>query len=80
MAETDDMGWASGPPTEIRGGAGPYEAAAVLALVQRLLEEEAAIRAIRPKPPIPSAWVRAGRSPLPTEPFPKVLPEPRTET
>lgn len=60
----------------IRGGAGPYEAAAVLAVVMRLLDEEAAARATLPARPVPPAWVRLGQ-PRPVARFtPPVGPEP----
>lgn len=44
---------------QIRGGAGPYEAAAVLAVITRVLEEEEAVRARRPAQRVAPAWVRA---------------------
>lgn len=46
---------------QIRGGAGPYEAAAIVAVIQRVIDEETAAQVIRPKPNEPTAWVRAGR-------------------
>lgn len=63
-------------PMTIRGGAGPYEAAAVVAVIRRTLEEEAALRARRPAPAVPPAWVRRGR-PVPLGRFvPPALPDP----
>ena len=46
---------------QIRGGAGPYEAAAIVAVIQRVVEEEATAQVIRPRRNEPSAWVRARR-------------------
>ncbi len=43
---------------EIRGGAGPYEVAAVAAVVELVLREETVARARRPAPNVPPAWVR----------------------
>lgn len=61
----------------ITGGAGRYEAAAIVAVLQRLLDEEEAALAVLPRRPEPPAWVRAGMS----QPFgrftPPVLPESR---
>ncbi len=48
------------PPILIRGGAGPYEAAAVVAAVLQVLAEEEA-KAVPPPPPRPHPWVLAGR-------------------
>lgn len=45
---------------QIRGGAGVYEAAAVVAVVDTLLAEDDTARAQVPRPPVPSAWVRVG--------------------
>lgn len=44
----------------ITGGAGPMEAAAIVAVVQSVLDEEAAARATPPARRIPPAWVRVG--------------------
>jgi hypothetical protein len=60
---------------EIRGGADDLMAAAVVAVVQRLIEEEAASRASRPRAPRPSAWVRATWSPDPNDAYPEVIPD-----
>ena len=46
---------------QIKGGAGPYEAAAVVAVIQRVVDEQVAAQVIRPNPNEPTAWVRAGR-------------------
>ena len=62
---------------EIRGGAGPYEAAAIVAVFNRLLVEAADARAVRPTLPRPVAWVRAYQDPHPDDPMPDVLPESR---
>lgn len=44
----------------IRGGAGPYEAAVIAALVHRMVSEEAALARRRPPSSLPPAWVRMG--------------------
>ena len=62
---------------EIKGGAGPYEAAAIVAVFTRLWADAAAARAERPALPRPSAWVRAYQGTSPDDPMPGVLPEPR---
>lgn len=48
----------------IKGGAGPYEAAVIAALVHRVLDEERLARARRPPSNIPSAWKRSGAPPV----------------
>ena len=58
---------------EIKGGAGPYEAAAIVAVFNRLMAEAAASLAGRPPRPRPSAWVRAYQSANPEDPLPVVL-------
>lgn len=45
---------------QIRGGIGPYEAAAVMAVIQSTLEEEERGRRHRPDDRRPPAWVRLG--------------------
>jgi len=64
------------PEIQIRGGAGPYEAAALAAVIVRVLEEEDVLRARRPARDVPPAWVRSGMP----EPFgrfvPPVVPDP----
>ena len=62
---------------DIRGGAGPYEAAAIVAVFNRLLADAAATRASRPGPPRLPAWVRAYQAVDPDDPMPLVSPEPR---
>ncbi|HEX7100927.1 MAG TPA: hypothetical protein VF377_17025 [Acidimicrobiia bacterium] len=63
---------------EIRGGAGPFEAAAVAAVVQHVLETE---RALRQRPPAgsntPPAWVRAALPRNPEDPIEWVFPDHR---
>ncbi len=44
---------------EIRGGAGPEEAAAIAALVAAIEDEERAALALRPRPILRSQWVEA---------------------
>ena len=44
---------------QIRGGAGPYEAAAIVAAIARITAEQAAAAAEPPPPPHQSAWVTA---------------------
>ena len=58
---------------EIKGGAGPYEAAAIVAILNRLWAEAAAARAERPALPRLPAWVRAYQSTSPEDPLPVVL-------
>lgn len=66
----------SAPDIRIRGGAGPYEAAVVAAVIQRVLDDEATLRAIPPRLHVPPAWVRVGQ-PAPFGRFvPPVVPEP----
>lgn len=48
-------------PIEIRGGAGPYEAAAIVAVIQRVIDEQSAARSLPPRRNEPPAWVKAGR-------------------
>jgi hypothetical protein len=60
---------------EIKGGAGPYEAAAIVAVFRRLRDEAAAARANRPSPPRPAAWVRAYQPVHPDDPLPEVGPD-----
>jgi hypothetical protein len=60
---------------EIKGGAGPYEAAAIVAVFKRLLDEAAAARANRPSAPRPAAWVRAYQPVHPDDPLPGLAPD-----
>lgn len=46
---------------QIRGGVGPQEAAAIMAAIQHLIEEEAASQAMLTPRNIPSAWVRSSQ-------------------
>ncbi|MGH8928424.1 MAG: hypothetical protein ACRDWH_08740 [Acidimicrobiia bacterium] len=62
---------------EIKGGAGPYEAAAIVAVFNRLRTEATAARADRPKLPRPPAWVRAYLPAHPDDPMPDVVPDSR---
>lgn len=60
----------------IKGGAGRYEAAAIVAVLQRLLEEEEAARATPLQRPEHTPWVKVGM-PQPVARFtPPVVPEP----
>ncbi|HKX73883.1 MAG TPA: hypothetical protein VJR05_00625 [Acidimicrobiia bacterium] len=61
---------------EITGGAGPYEAAAVAAIISRVEEEMAASRAGRPLAPRPPAWVRAYLGFHADDPLPIINPDP----
>lgn len=51
------MGESSG--IQIKGGAGPYETAAILAVITNVLEEEEGMRASRPASRVVPAWMRA---------------------
>jgi hypothetical protein len=46
---------------EIIGGAGPYEAAAIMAAIDAALTEELAAEAIPSQPATPGAWAMSGR-------------------
>ena len=46
---------------EIVGGAGPYEAAAIVAAIARIVDEQTAAAADPPSRPQQSAWVSALR-------------------
>lgn len=46
---------------EILGGAGPYEAAAIMAAIDAALTEELATQAIPSQPATPGAWFMSGR-------------------
>lgn len=60
---------------EIRGGAGPYEAAAIVAVIRESLTAEARARSRRPPDRRPPAWTRLGM-PTPFGRFdPPVLPD-----
>lgn len=62
---------------EITGGAGPFEAAAVAAVVGHLLETERIVARRRPPSHLPPAWVRAGRPRDPDDPLDMILPDHR---
>lgn len=62
---------------EIRGGAGPFEAAAVVAVVNNVLETERAVRSRRPSSHLPPAWMRAVRPPSPDDPLAVIRPDHR---
>lgn len=55
---------------EIIGGAGPYEAAAIMAAIDAALTEELALRAVPDQPPRAGAWAMSAR--------PQVVLGPRT--
>lgn len=61
---------------EITGGAGPYEAAVVAAVISRVAEEVAANQADPPSPPRPPAWVRAYQGFHADDPLPIIRPDP----
>lgn len=46
---------------QILGGVGPIEAAAIMAAIQQLLDEEAASQAMITPRNIPTTWVRSGQ-------------------
>ena len=58
------------PRVEIIGGAGPYEAAAIMAAIDAALTEELNARAIPSQPATPGSWAMSGR--------PQVVLGPRT--
>ena len=58
------------PQVEIIGGAGPYEAAAIMAAIDAALTEELDARAIPSQPATPGSWAMSGR--------PQVVLGPRT--
>ncbi|HSJ29625.1 MAG TPA: hypothetical protein VLB67_15585 [Acidimicrobiia bacterium] len=61
---------------EIRGGVGPYEAAAIVAVIRENLLSEDRSRSRRPPDHRPPAWVRLGLG-VPVGDFtPPVLPDP----
>lgn len=62
---------------EIAGGAGPYEAAAIAAVIAHLQAEAAVANAERPRQPRPAAWVRSYQGFHADDPLPVVLPDPR---
>jgi hypothetical protein len=48
-------------PVIIQGGAGEYETAAILAVIDRIIVEEAALRAVPAHRLEPVAWVQAAQ-------------------
>ncbi|MDP3984220.1 MAG: hypothetical protein Q8Q52_04340, partial [Acidimicrobiia bacterium] len=60
---------------EITGGAGAYEAAAIMAIIARITEEESATLAQRPRRPRPPAWVRSYQGFHIDDPLPVIRPE-----
>ncbi len=46
----------------IKGGADAVQAAAVVAVVNQVLDEEAGERSVGPVRPLPPAWIRIGMS------------------
>lgn len=49
------------PNIEIIGGAGPYEAAAIMAAIDAALTEELNTQAIPDQPATPGSWAMSGR-------------------
>lgn len=62
---------------EIKGGAGPFQAAAVVTVVTQVLEEEAAARLRRPPSARPPAWMRAVQPRNPDDALEIVVPDHR---
>lgn len=63
---------------DIKGGAGPFEAAAVAAVIVHVLESERAARALRPPASnLPPAWMRSVQPVDPADPLALVLPDHR---
>lgn len=61
---------------EIFGGAGSLEAAAIVAALARLVEEQSALAAVPQGRPSPALWVMSGRPRPVTSPFTRSSPEP----
>lgn len=60
----------------IKGGAGEYEAAAIVSVIQHVLDTQASARENLPPANVPPAWVRSGRH-IPVGRFvPPVVPDP----
>lgn len=66
-------------PVQIAGGAGPLEAAAIIAVLSHVLEVEEVAQAMRPPSNRLPAWVRAARPRNPDDPLDTVLPDHRAE-
>ena len=49
------------PKIEIIGGAGPYEAAAIMAAIDAALTEELTDQSVPSQPATPGAWAMSGR-------------------
>lgn len=62
-------------PVEITGGAGEFEAAAVIAVIGHVLETEEAARSRPPVTNRPPAWMRAVMPRNPDDPLENVRPE-----
>lgn len=63
---------------QIKGGAGDAEAAAVVAIVQHVLDVERIARSRRPQSSnLPPAWVRAGRARHPDDTLDLIAPDHR---
>lgn len=62
---------------EIRGGAGPFEAAAIVAVIDHVLAVEAGARASRPRSNLPPAWMQAARRRNPDDPLDVIYPDHR---
>ncbi len=61
---------------QIRGGAGPYEAAAIVAVIVEHEERERRRRSRPVRSNLLPAWVRAARPTTPSRFVPPVTPEP----
>lgn len=61
---------------EIIGGAGPDVSAAILAVVQTVLDEEAAARGTPPRRFVPGPWVLAARPRMTVTPVQEAAPGP----
>lgn len=61
---------------EIFGGAGSLEAAAIVAALARLVEEQSVLASIPPARPRPGLWVMSGRPRRVEAPFARRAPEP----
>lgn len=62
---------------QITGGAGPAEAAAIVAVITHVLEVERVARASRPPANHQPAWMRAARPRDPDNPLDVLIPEHR---
>lgn len=65
-------------PLRIKGGAGPFEAAVLAAVIDHVLQSERAARRRRPDvTPRPPAWVRAAQPRNPDDPLDIIYPDHR---